>query len=105
MKIDTATLRKIIKEAIDMVPARAPAPEHEHILEVDMPDHLGEDISRSTRTQMLDNLRSTAIVKLVSILEEISKEADVMGVNAIDITTVLQDCIQKIQEDEQEPAI
>jgi len=49
--------------------------------------------------QMLDNLRSSAIESLVGVLRELEEKASVMGVNAVDVTSKLQDCIQKIQEE------
>ena len=48
--------------------------------------------------QMLDNLRSSAIESLVGVLRELEEKASVMGANAMDITTVIQSCIQKLQE-------
>ena len=55
-----------------------------------------------TEQRMLDNLRSSAIESLVGVLRELEEKASVMGVNAMDITTVIQDCIQKIQENNKE---
>lgn len=48
--------------------------------------------------RMLDNLRSSAIESLVGVLRELEEKASVMGVNAVDVTSKLQDCIQTIQE-------
>ncbi len=48
--------------------------------------------------RMLDNLRSSAIIGLVEVLRDLEQQADVMGANAMDITTVIQSCIQKLQE-------
>ena len=48
--------------------------------------------------QMLGNLRASAIESLVGVLRDLEQKTDVMGVNAMDITTVIQDCIQKLQE-------
>lgn len=49
--------------------------------------------------RMLDNLRSSAIESLVGVLRELEEKASVMGVNAVDVTSKLQDCIQTIQEE------
>ena len=49
--------------------------------------------------QMLDNLRASAIESLVGVLRELEEKASVMGANAMDITTVIQDCIQRLQEE------
>lgn len=65
----------------------------EHLIKI-----IKEELANSANVHMLDNLRSATIAKLVRILDDLSDEADVMGVNAVDITKVLQDCIQKIQE-------
>ena len=48
--------------------------------------------------RMLNNLRSSAIESLVGVLRELEEKASVMGVNAVDVTSKLQDCIQTIQE-------
>ncbi len=48
--------------------------------------------------RMLNNLRSSAIESLVGVLRELEEKASVMGVNAVDVTPKLQDCIQTIQE-------
>ena len=55
-----------------------------------------------TDQRMLDNLRSSAIESLVGVLRELEEKASAMGVNAMGITTVIQDCIQKIQENNKE---
>ncbi len=57
-----------------------------------------EELDSSVNDRMLDNLRSATVAKLVGVLDELANKADVMGVNAVDITSVIQDCIQKIQE-------
>ncbi len=49
--------------------------------------------------QMLDNLRASAIESLVKVLRELEEKSSVMGANAMDITTVIQDCIQRLQEE------
>lgn len=51
--------------------------------------------------RMTDNLRASAIESLVKVLRELEEKASVMGANAMDITTVIQDCIQRLQENNQ----
>ena len=58
-----------------------------------------EELDSSVNDRMLDNLRSATIAKLASILDELANKADVMGVNAVDITSVIRDCIQALEED------
>jgi len=65
----------------------------EHLMKI-----IKEELDNAGDDQMLDNLRSTTIDKLVGILNELTDKADVMGVNAVDISGAIQDCIQKLQE-------
>lgn len=77
MKITKETLKRIIKEEMN-----------------DLNSNL-------VNNNMLDNLRSQCIVDLVQVMEELKAQAGVMGVNAMDITGAIQDCIQRIQEPEE----
>tara|TARA_R110002153_G_scaffold243474_1_gene398815 strand:- start:135 stop:371 length:237 start_codon:yes stop_codon:yes gene_type:complete len=75
MKLTKETLRQIIKEEVN-------------------------DLNSTiTSNKILDNLRSSAIVELVKVMEEIDEQSDVMGANAVDITGAIRDCIQRIQGD------
>ena len=62
-------------------------------------EELGDLNSDPTDIRMFDNLRSTVIAELVKVKEMLEEKSDVMGVNTLDMTGVIQDCIQRIQEE------